>query len=257
MNATLEDGGSPQGIRSTDPAITAAVHMPIFEKYFAPDLPLVDADCGNGAQTVFLAGRFHPCVGVDRSAAVLERARTAVGEGAGGRSAPDFRQLDAADPAAMRRLRDELGDANVYLRGVLRRSGPAGRARVAESVAALVGERGRAFVVEAAPEADAALAQGAGAAHPAELPGSSDTPGLPGLPHTPGAPQAPGREPAEPVEPVVPVVPAELAERAGPFTAAGLRVLAGGSLPLSTTGFEPDGSRLDLPSNWLVVGRGD
>lgn len=216
MNATLQDGGSSQGIRSTDPAITAAVHMPIFEKHFAPDLPLVDADCGNGAQTVFLAGRFHPCVGIDRSAAVLERARTAVGEGAGGRSAPDFRQLDAADPAAMRRLHDELGDANVYLRGVLRRSGPAGRARVAESVAALVGERGRAFVVEPAPEADAALAQGA------------------------GAPQTPGEEPAE---------------QAGPFTAAGLKVLAGGSLPLSTTDFEPDGSRLDLPSNWLVVGR--
>ncbi|SFK64099.1 class I SAM-dependent methyltransferase [Streptomyces pini] len=218
MNATLQDGGSSQGIRSTDPAITAAVHMPIFEKHFAPDLPLVDADCGNGAQTVFLTGRFHPCVGIDRSAAVLERARTAVGEGAGGRSAPDFRQLDAADPAAMRRLHDELGDANVYLRGVLRRSGPAGRARVAESVAALVGERGRAFVVEAAPEADAAPAQGA------------------------GAPQTPGEEPAE---------------QAGPFTAAGLKVLAGGSLPLSTTDFEPDGSRLDRPSNWLVVGRGD
>ncbi|WP_240957573.1 class I SAM-dependent methyltransferase [Streptomyces barkulensis] len=245
MNATLQDGGSSQGIRSTDPAITAAVHMPIFEKHFAPDLPLVDADCGNGAQTVFLAGRFHPCVGIDRSAAVLERARTAVGEGAGGRSAPDFRQLDAADPAAMRRLHDELGDANVYLRGVLRRSGPAGRARVAESVAALVGERGRAFVVEPAPEADAALARGAGAAHPTEPPGSPDTPdtpGLPDLPHTPGAPQIPGEEPAE---------------QAGPFTAAGLKVLAGGSLPLSTTDFEPDGSRLDLPSNWLVVGRGE
>ncbi|MFP8906906.1 SAM-dependent methyltransferase [Streptomyces atacamensis] len=254
MNATLEDGGSSQGIWSTDPAITAAVHMPIFEKYFAPDLPLVDADCGNGAQTVFLAGRFRPCVGIDRSAAVLERARTAVGEGEGGRSAPDFRQLDAADPDAMRRLHDELGDANVYLRGVLRRSGPAGRARVAESVAALVGERGRAFVVEAAPEASAALAQGAGAAHPAELPGPLDTPGLSDLPHMsnaprdhtgPGAPQGPAGEPAEPAEP------------AGPFVAAGLRVLAGGSLPLSTTDFEPDGSRLDLPSNWLVVGRGE
>ncbi|MCI0384408.1 TPMT family class I SAM-dependent methyltransferase [Streptomyces sp. CNQ085] len=243
MNATLEDGGSSQGIWSTDPAITAAVHMPIFEKYFAPDLPLVDADCGSGAQTVFLAGRFHPCVGIDRSAAALERARTAVGEGAGGRSAPDFRQLDTADPAAMRRLHEELGDANVYLRGVLRRGGPAGRARVAESVAALVGERGRAFVVEAAPESDAALAQGAGAAHPAELSGPLDTPGLSDLPHISGAPEDSGR------------APAGRAEHAGPFIAAGLRVLAAGSLPLSTTDFEPDGSRLDLPSNWLVVGR--
>jgi hypothetical protein len=254
VNATLEDGGSSQGIWSTDPAITAAVHMPIFEKYFAPDLPLVDADCGNGAQTVFLAGRFHPCVGIDRSDAVLDRARTVVGEGEGGRSAPDFRQLDAADPGAMRRLHDELGDANVYLRGVLQRGGPGSRPRVAESVAALVGERGRAFVVEAAPAARAALARGAGAAHPADLPGPLDSPGLSDLPHmshtsegpaAPGGPEGAGGGSAE------------LSELAEPFAAAGLRVLAGGSLPLSTTEFEPDGSRLDLPSNWLVVGRGD
>ncbi|MCG3044196.1 SAM-dependent methyltransferase, partial [Streptomyces sp. S1A] len=103
-------------------------------------------------------------------------------------------------------------------------------------------------------EAEAALAQGAGAAHPTELPGSLDTPGLLGPPHPQGAPQAPGREPAASA---ATAEPAELTEQAAPFTAAGLRVLAGGSLPLSTTGFEPDGSRLDLPSNWLVVGRGD
>ncbi|HZG05385.1 MAG TPA: class I SAM-dependent methyltransferase [Streptomyces sp.] len=246
MNATSRDsrdGDSWDGNWSTDPAITAAVHLPIFEKYFDHDLPLVDADCGNGAQTVFLAGRFHPCVGIDRSAEALERARTAVGEGEGHRSAPDFRQLDAADPEAMRRLHEELGDANVYLRGVLQRSEPDHRPRVAESVALLVGGRGRAFVVEAAPAARAALARSAEAADPTELPGPLDAPGLSDLSHLsepPGTVHGPE---------------GGLPELAEPFEAAGLSVLAGGSLPLSTTEFEPDGSRLDLPSNWLVVGR--
>ncbi|WP_031509830.1 hypothetical protein [Streptomyces megasporus] len=242
MNATSRDGRAGDtwdGNWSSDPAITAAVHLPIFEKYFDPDLPLVDADCGNGAQTAFLAGRFHPCVGIDRSAEALERARTVVGEGAGHRSAPDFRRLDAADPDAMRRLHEELGDANVYLRGVLQRSEPDHRPRVAESVAALVGERGRAFVVEAAPTARAALARGAEAADPTELPGPLDAPGLSDLSHLSGEHGPEGGLP----------------ELADPFDEAGLRVLAAGSLPLSTTEFEPDGSRLDLPANWLVVGR--
>ncbi|HEX5567870.1 MAG TPA: methyltransferase domain-containing protein [Streptomyces sp.] len=244
MNTTSRDTGTWERLWSTDPAITAAVHLPIFEKHIDPGLPLVDVGCGNGARTVFLAGRFHPCVGIDTSASALERARTVVGEGAGGRSAPDFRQLDAADPGAMRRLHDELGDANVYLRGVLQRSEPASRPRVAESVAALVGEHGRAFVVEAAAAARAALDQGAGAADPTELPGPLDSPGLSEVSHLSQLPEPPGGPDAG-----LPVL-------TGLFGAAGLRVHAGGTLPLSTTEFEPDGSRLDLPSNWLVVGRG-
>lgn len=250
MSATPRTGGDTwEGAWSADPAITAAVHLPIFEEYVDPGLPLVDVDCGSGARTVFLAGRFHPCVGTDRSAEALERARTVVGEGAGGRSAPDFRQLDAADPGAMRRLHDELGDANVYLRGVLQRSEPGDRPRVAESVAALVGERGRAFVVEAAPAAREALARGAGAESAGDLPGPLDSPGLTDLSRLSEAPgPAGGREEGRDAG----GAPAGVA---APFEAAGLRVVADGTLPLSTTDFEPDGSRLDLPATWLVVGR--
>ncbi|PJE93725.1 SAM-dependent methyltransferase [Streptomyces carminius] len=240
MNATLRDGDAWEGIWSTDPAITAAVHLPIFEKHLDPGLPLVDVDCGNGARTVFLAGRFHPCVGIDRSAGALEHARTVVGEGSGGRAAPDFRQLDITDPGAIRRLHEELGDANVYLRGVLQRSEPHHRPRVAESVAALVGDLGRAFVVEAAQTARDALSRGAEAADASQLPGPLDSPGLSDLPHL-AHPSGPSGE--------------SLADLTALFGAAGLRVCASGSLPLSTTEFEPDGSRLELPANWLVVGR--
>ncbi len=38
-------------------------------------------------------------------------------------------------------------------------------------------------------------------------------------------------------------------------TEAGLEVFASGELPLTTTEFTADGSRIELPSTWLVVGR--
>jgi hypothetical protein len=38
--------------------------------------------------------------------------------------------------------------------------------------------------------------------------------------------------------------------------AAGLAVLASGELPLVTTEFSADGTRIELPSKWVVVGRG-
>jgi hypothetical protein len=37
--------------------------------------------------------------------------------------------------------------------------------------------------------------------------------------------------------------------------AAGLTVLATGEIPLTTTEFTPDGTRIVLPSKWLVAGR--
>jgi hypothetical protein len=38
--------------------------------------------------------------------------------------------------------------------------------------------------------------------------------------------------------------------------AAGLAVLASGELPLVTTEFQADGARIELPSKWVVAGRG-
>jgi hypothetical protein len=41
----------------------------------------------------------------------------------------------------------------------------------------------------------------------------------------------------------------------GYLRSAGLTVLASGELPLTTTESGPDGSRIVLPSKWLVAGR--
>lgn len=53
------------------------------------------------------------------------------------------------------------------------------------------------------------------------------------------------------------IAPGEVADAAVPeyLRAAGLTVLASGETPLVTTEYRADGSRIELPSKWLVAGR--
>ncbi|NGN65415.1 class I SAM-dependent methyltransferase [Streptomyces sp. A7024] len=209
-----------------DPEVTAALHLPLFADHFDIGLPLVDLGCGNGTQTRFLAGRYGQVRGVDLSAAAVERARRADPDGA-------YEQLDATEPAAMRRLHEELGDANVYMRGVLHQCDEPDQPRLVGGIAELLGGRGRVFAVELAETALArmqAFAAGGG-----EMPAK--------------------------LRPVIEhgIAPGRLTDAALPrlFAEAGLEVLAEGDMPLATTEFQPDGARLELPSKWLVAGRMD
>lgn len=208
------------------PEHTAVLHLPLLRPHFTGGLPLVDLGCGNGTQTVFLAGHYTPALGLDLSAEAISRAGRLPGA-----DRVDFRQGDATDPEAARRLHDELGDAHVYVRGVLHQSGPEDRPQIARTLAALLGDRGRAFVVEPAEAAKGVLK------------------GLMTRPEGPPARVAAvfghGIAPME-------MPDASLAEL---FTAAGLDVFDEGLLPLATTETAADGSRVELPSNWLVVGR--
>ncbi|MFD9072007.1 class I SAM-dependent methyltransferase [Streptomyces lasiicapitis] len=210
----------------SEPALTAGIHLALFEPYLtAPGLALVDLGCGNGTQTRFLADRFPRVFGVDVSAAAVAHARDADPAGQA-----EFRQLDAAEKTEAEQLHAELGDVNVYMRGVLHQCEVADRQPLVDSIAALIGERGRAFVVE--------LAEAAG-------------------PVLRGLVQAAGGPPPK-LAPVFAhgIAPGDVADAAVPefVRSAGLTVLASGSLPLTTTEFTADGTRIELPSNWLVVG---
>ncbi|GGZ67122.1 class I SAM-dependent methyltransferase [Streptomyces echinoruber] len=210
-----------------DPALAVGLHLPLFEPYLTDrHLPLVDLGCGNGTQTRFLAGRFPHVVGVDLAAAAVEHARRADPAGRA-----TYRTLDAAEESEVRALHAELGDANVYMRGVLHQCQPADRRPLADAIATLVGERGRAFLVELSAAA---------------------RPVLHGL----------AAGPAGPPPKLAPVfrhgiAPGEVADGAVPeyLRAAGLTVLASGELPLATTESGPEGTRIELPSRWLVAGR--
>ncbi|WP_405951651.1 class I SAM-dependent methyltransferase [Streptomyces prunicolor] len=208
-------------------AQTVGLHLALFEpKLRDPGLQMVDLGCGNGTQTRFLADRFTHVVGVDLSAAALDHARHADPAGQA-----TYRLLDVADKTEVETLHAELGDANVYMRGVLHQVEPDDRQAVADGIAALVGERGHAFLVELAEAARPIIGELAQdpAGPPAKL--------APVLRH--------GIAPGEVSDDEVPEL----------LRAAGLTVLASGELPLITTEFTADGARIELPSKWQIVGR--
>ncbi|MEU7576922.1 class I SAM-dependent methyltransferase [Streptomyces sp. NPDC041068] len=209
-----------------EPALTVGLHLALFEPHLAAaGLPVVDLGCGNGTQTRFLADRYPRVLGVDLSAAAVDHARRADPAGQA-----DFRQLDAVEKSEPEQLHAELGDANVYMRGVLHQCEPADRQPLLDGIATLLGERGRAFVVELSEAA---------------------RPVLMGLAQDPAGPPpklapifAHGIAPAEVVDAAVDTYVAS----------AGLAVIAEGELPLTTTEFTQDGTRIELPSRWLVLG---
>ncbi|HEY8985069.1 MAG TPA: class I SAM-dependent methyltransferase [Streptomyces sp.] len=211
------------------PDVTAAAHLPLFVPHLLDaGLPLVDLGCGNGTQTRFLAEHFARVVGVDLSDAALDRARRADPEG---RAA--YRFLDAVEEGAAEALHAELGDANVYVRGVLHQCGPEDRQPLVDAVAALLGDRGRAFLVEPSEGAGAILG-------------------------------ALARRPEGPPPKLAPIfhhgiAPAAVPDAAVPdfLTSAGLTVLALGQAPLTTTEHTADGTPVVLPSQWVVAGRAD
>ncbi|MFS8201328.1 class I SAM-dependent methyltransferase [Streptomyces sp. CWNU-52B] len=211
-----------------EPALTVGVHLALFEPYLtAPGLPLVDLGCGNGTQTRFLADRYPHVVGADLSAAALDHARLA--DPAGQAS---YRLFDASEQSEAELLHAELADANVYMRGVLHQCEPADRQSLVDGLATLVGDRGRAFLVEPAAAAGVVLR------------------GLAQNPEGPPAKLASVFRHG--------IAPGEVADAAVPefLRAAGLTVLASGELPLATTERRADGSRIELPSIWRVAGRG-
>ncbi|MFE1439591.1 class I SAM-dependent methyltransferase [Streptomyces sp. NPDC058739] len=208
-----------------EPSLTSALHVALFEPLLAdPGLPMIDLGCGNGTQTRFLAARFPRVLGADLSAAAVEHARRADPAGQA-----RYRELDATDKAAAEALHAELGDANVYMRGVLHQSDPDDRQPLIDALAALVGSRGRAFLVDPSEAAGAALR---------------------------GLAQSPDGPPAK-LAPIFRhgIAPGEVADTAVPafLAAAGLTVLASGDLPLATTEHAADGSLIELPSRWLVA----
>lgn len=215
-----------EAIWDSDPSLAAEPHVEFLAPHADVSLPIVDLGCGNGTQTRYLAGRFARAMGVDLSHAAIEHARRADAAGVA-----EFRQLNLVDTAAVRDLHTSLGDTNVYMRAVIHQSEPKDRPAVAEAVAELIGKRGRAFVAELTAESKRVLqevVQGPG-----------------GPPPKLARVFAHGLKPAEAEDREVPEL----------FRALGLDVLAHGYTELPQTEYRADGSRIDLPAQWLVLGR--
>jgi trans-aconitate methyltransferase len=99
--------------------------------------PVVDVGCGNGNQARWLNDRWPAVVGVDASAAAVERARDVHG------GHVRFQILNILDASGTRALAEDLGPANVLVRFVLHlQSTPEDRAIATANVRVLTGGEG-------------------------------------------------------------------------------------------------------------------
>lgn len=106
-------------------------------------LPMIHLGCGHGRQTAFFGDHFERVLGLDISPSAIERAQ---------RENPhehvEYRVVDAMDREAIEELHAELGDANVYVRGVLHQLADADQVPYVESALRLLGDRGTLCVLE-------------------------------------------------------------------------------------------------------------
>ncbi|HSK76787.1 MAG TPA: class I SAM-dependent methyltransferase [Thermoanaerobaculia bacterium] len=107
-------------------------------------LPLLDIGCGNGRQTRFLARHFQKVVGVDISAAAVELARRETAR----ETNVEYRLLDGTNPRQALELHEELGDCNIYMRGVFHCVQQKDRPAFVRSLEILLGERGGLYLIE-------------------------------------------------------------------------------------------------------------
>lgn len=119
-------------------------HLQVMAGAMDTSLPVIDLGCGNGTITRRLTDIFASVLGVDVSPQAVAAAHSAQPQVAG----LSFRSLDATQPAAAAALAGELGDANVFVRGVLHVLSRRRQARLAGSIEALLGTRGRIYLVE-------------------------------------------------------------------------------------------------------------
>lgn len=124
-----------------------ARYRELTRRYLSPGPVLLDLGCGNGRFTRGLARPGRRVIGVDVAEAAIDRARAELLEQPGGIQA-EYRQMDITDPAAAQRLRDELGECHVFVRGVLHVLDRSARRQVGAVMATLLGSTGVAVVAE-------------------------------------------------------------------------------------------------------------
>jgi SAM-dependent methyltransferase len=210
----------------SSPELTAARHLPLLRDRFDPRLPLVDIGCGSGRQTQWLARHFQRVIGLDIAEAAVnlaDRAHPAANV--------SYRCADLLDQHAAAGLHAELGDANLYLRGVLHQLAPADRTAMLKTIGLLLGESGHIFAQELTERTGWYVQELLAGGEP--LPKTAELAARFGF----GARVAPAHE----------------GQLRRLFEGSGLDVVADGDIPLHTTENDSGGRPLELPTSYVVA----
>ena len=113
-------------------------------RHLDPALPVLDVGCGNGRLSRLAAADFPRVLGVDVSPAAVDLARRE----STGLDRLSFRTADITADGAGAALADELGPANIVVRGVLHVLGEAERSRAVAALGTVLGDRGTLVLLE-------------------------------------------------------------------------------------------------------------
>lgn len=125
------------------PERAVALDRAHFERYFDPRLPVIDLGCGTGEQSAYLRSQYPHVVGVDVATVAVEMARTNHPQ-----KGLEYEFLDATRPDMARVLHARIGDANVYMRGVLHQILPEHLGGFQELLSILLGAHGHCYFNE-------------------------------------------------------------------------------------------------------------
>ncbi len=131
----LWDAGSSVELERTLALVRA--HLPA-------TLPVVDIGCGNGRYSRALAPYFPRLIGIDYAAAAVAHAQTESAE----MSNVQFRVADLTAPQIGQRVVEELGEVNVYMRGVLHTQSDKQRVALIKNIRQMLGRNGVFFYIE-------------------------------------------------------------------------------------------------------------
>lgn len=117
-------------------------YLPLLREYFDPALPMVDVGCGDGRLTRWLGTHFADVVGVDLSPHAIVRAESKTRPGL------RWQVWDGTAAGGGAALRRDLGESNVFVRGVFHVLTPPDRLALVRNLLSLIGSRGTVLLAE-------------------------------------------------------------------------------------------------------------
>ncbi len=117
----------------------------LFKDHFDKSLPVMDLGCGTGTQSLFLAEHYTNVLAVDVSSEAIGIANELHNQN---KVQIKFEVLGATDTEKAIALHNELGDVNIYMRGVLHQIKESDIVKFQQVIKTLLGNRGSLYGIE-------------------------------------------------------------------------------------------------------------